>query len=92
MRLEKVVRHQPGNVPAVADRDVGLEWNPACDFIAHVRSAYWLPDHEGTRRADVDGIEVLQLVRKHTWSERPMTADVDASKKNDECQAMLTLC
>src|SRR3972149_2604717 len=45
----------------------------------------WSPDHDRACRADVDGIEVLQVFGERGRSEGPMTADVDPSQKNHEC-------
>jgi hypothetical protein len=46
-------------------------------------------DHERSRRADLDGIEVLQLFSERRRSERPVTANVDASQKNHRRHAFL---
>jgi hypothetical protein len=77
MTREEVLRRQPDEVLAPADHDFGLEGKPACDFIAQLRTAYRPADHEGTRRANVDGIEMPQLLRELSWSESPVTADVE---------------
>src|SRR5213593_2837657 len=78
------LRHQPENVAALADHDLGIEGKPACQFGAESRPGDWPPDHEGARRADVNGIEVLQLFGERGRPEGPVTADVDASQKNHE--------
>lgn len=44
--------------------NVGIEGKPARDFRTQLHLADWLPDHEGARRADVDGIEMPQLFRE----------------------------
>src|SRR6266542_4467799 len=66
---------------------MGIEWKTACQFGTELRPGDWPPDHEGARRADVDGIEVPQLFGKHGRSEGPVTADVDPPQKNHECHA-----
>src|SRR5712691_6155990 len=58
---ERILRHQPDNLAARADHDLGIKGKPACQFGAELRPGDGPPDHEGARRADVDGIEVLQL-------------------------------
>ena len=82
-----IPRHHPDNLAALADHDLGIKGKPACQFGAELRPADWPPDHEGARRADVDGIEVLQLSGERGRSEGPVTADVDPSQKNHECHA-----
>ena len=84
---EMILRHQPDNLAALADHDLGIKGKPACQFGAELRPGDWPPDHEGARRADVDGIEVLQLFGERGRSEGPVTADVDPSQKNHECHA-----
>jgi hypothetical protein len=74
-----ILRQQPDNLAAFADHDLCIKGKPSCEFGAELRPYDWPPDDEGARRADVDGIEVLQLFRQRGWSERPVTADVDAS-------------
>ena len=71
----------------LADRDLGVKGKPACQFGAELPPADSPPDHEGARRTDVDGIEVLQLFSERGRSEVPVTTDVDASQKDDECHA-----
>ena len=80
-----ILRHQPDNLAALADHDLGIKGKPACQFGAELRPGDRLPDHEGARCADVDGIEVLQLFGERGGPERPVTADVDPSQKNDDC-------
>ena len=75
------------NLAALADHDLGIKGKTTCQFGAELRLGDWPPDHEGARRADVDGIEVLQLFGEHGRSEVPVTADVDPSQKNHECHA-----
>jgi hypothetical protein len=76
-----------GDLPAQTDHDLGIKRTPARQFRAELRPGDWPPDHEGARRANVDGIEVLQLFGERGTSEDPVTADVDASEKNHECHA-----
>jgi hypothetical protein len=78
MAREKVVRHQPDDLPPLADHYLGIEGKPACDFSAQLRMADWLPDYKGTRRTDVDRIEVPQLFGERSWSEGSVTSDVEA--------------
>ena len=61
----------------------------ACQFSAELGPGDRPPNHEGARRADVDGIEVLQSFGERTWPEGPVTADVHASQKNHECHEPL---
>jgi hypothetical protein len=60
---------------------------PACQFGAELRPGDWPPDHEGACRADVDGIEVLQLFGERGRSEGSVTTDFDPSQKSHECHA-----
>jgi hypothetical protein len=72
------MRHQPENVSAAADHDLGVEGKPSCQLGAQLRLRDRLPDHEGARRADVDDIKVCQFLREHGRPEGSVTADVDA--------------
>jgi hypothetical protein len=82
-----ILGHQPDNLAALADHDLGIKGKPACQFGAEFRPGDRPPDHEGACRADVDGIEVLQLFGERGRSEGPVTADVDPSQKYNECHA-----
>jgi hypothetical protein len=84
-----IPRHQPENLAALADHDLGIKGKPACQFGAKLRRPDPPPDHERARRADVDGIEVLQLSDERGWSEGSLTSDVDPSQKNHECHRFL---
>ena len=83
-----MLRHQPDNLAALADHDLGIKGKPACQFGAELRPGDWPPDHEGACCADIDGIEVLQLFGERGWSEGPVAADVDPSQKNHERHAV----
>lgn len=48
-------------------------------------SDLWRADDKRARGANVDHIEVFQLLGQHRRAKRPMSADVDASKKYYEC-------
>jgi hypothetical protein len=85
MARKTVVGRQPDDVPTLADHDLGIEGQPPCDLDAQLRRADGLPDHEGARGADVDGIQVLQLSSEGRRSKGPVPADVEASQKDDEC-------
>ncbi|HEU4505209.1 MAG TPA: hypothetical protein VFR79_10275, partial [Nitrospira sp.] len=87
---EMILRHQPDNLATLADHDLDIKRKLACQFGAEMFPGDWLPDHEGARRADVDGIEVLQLFGKRGRSEDPVTADVDPPQKNHECHEFLS--
>jgi hypothetical protein len=82
-----VLRHQPDNLASLADHDPGIKWKPARQFGAEMRPDHWPPDHERARRADADGIEVLELTGERRRSEGPVTAHVHPSQKNHECHA-----
>jgi len=84
---EMSLRHQPDDLAALANHDLDVKGNPACQFGAELGPGDRPPDHEGARRADVDGIEVLQLFGERGGSEVSVTADVDPSQKNHECHA-----
>jgi hypothetical protein len=85
MKRERIPGDQPDDFPALTDHDLGLKGQPARQFGAELRSADGLPDQEGARRADVDGIEVLQLFGESRRPEGPVTADVDPPQENHEC-------
>ena len=84
---EMTLRHQPENVPSVADHNLGIKGKPAGQCSAQSRLRHWPPDHKGTRGADVDDIELCQFLGEHGGSEGSVTADVDAPQKNHECHA-----
>jgi hypothetical protein len=86
-----IVRHQPDNLAAFADHDLGIKGKPACQFSAECRPSDWPPDHEGASRADVDNIEMLQLVDERTRSEAPVAANVHPSQQNHERHEFLLL-
>jgi hypothetical protein len=46
-------------------------------------------DDKRARGANVDHIEVFQLLGQHRRAKRPMSADVDASKEYHECHGEL---
>src|ERR1044072_858570 len=79
-----IVRHQPDDLAAVADHDLSIKRKPARQFRAELRPADWPPDHEGSRRAHVYGIEVLQLFGECTGPEGPVAADIHTSQKDHE--------
>ena len=79
-----IPRHQPDNLAPLADHDLRIEGKPGDQLGAELRLGDRLPDHEGARRADVDRIEVLQLIGERGRSEGPVTTDVDPSQKNHE--------
>ena len=80
-----ILRHQPDNLPSLADHELGVKGKPAREFGAELRPGHWPPDHEGAGRTDADGTKVLQLFGEPGRPEGPVTADVDPSQKNDEC-------
>jgi len=82
---EMIVRDQPDNLPALTDHDLGIKGKPAHQFGAELRPRDRLPDHEGARCTDADGIQVLQLFGERGRAEGPVTTDVESSQKNHEC-------
>jgi hypothetical protein len=80
---KEVPGHQPDDVTVPADHDLGFERKPAPELGAKLRPGDPLPDDEGARRADIDRIEVPELRSEHRGAESSVTADVDASQKND---------
>jgi len=82
---EEVARHQPDDLAPLADHDLGIEGKSAGEFKAQLRAADWLPDDKGTRRADADDVEMLQLFGEGRRSKGSVTSDVDAPQKNHEC-------
>jgi len=56
------IRSRPGDLVALADHDLGIEWESAHQFGAELRPGDPPPDHKRARGTDVDGIEVLQLL------------------------------
>ena len=91
MAREEVVTQKPDDLPALTDCDLGIEGKPVCDFSAQLRAADRLPDDKGTRRTDVDDIEVPQLLGERSWSEGSVTPDVETSQKDHECHELLPL-
>jgi hypothetical protein len=53
--------HQPENLSALTNDDLGFEGKAARELGAEPRLRDRLPDDEGAGRADVDGIEMFQL-------------------------------
>ena len=87
---EMILSHQPDDVATLADHDLGLKGKSARQFGTELRLRDRPPDHEGTRRADVDGIEMLQLFGERFGSKGPVTTNVDPSQKNHECHALFS--
>jgi hypothetical protein len=85
------LRHQPDNLTALADHHLGIKGKPAGKFGAKLGPGDGPTDHEGARRADVDGIEMLQLFGEPGRLEAPVTTDVHPSQKNHECHEFLLL-
>ena len=81
---EMILRHQPDNLAPLADHDLRIKGKPGYQFGAELRSGDRLSDHEGSRRPDVDRIEMFQLFGERGRSEGPVTTDVDPSQKNHE--------
>jgi hypothetical protein len=92
MPAEEVVRQEPEYLPALTDRDHNIKGEPAFDFKPQLRTAHRPTNHEGTCRADVDGIEVLKLFGQRSRSEGPVTADVEAPEKNHERHELSPAC
>src|SRR5580765_4665885 len=80
---EALVRQHRGNVTVRADHDVRIEWKPAREFRAELRAARGPPDHKRPGGADVDNVKVPQLRCELGGPKRSVTADVDASQKDD---------
>ena len=83
---EGVLRHQVENLLALADDYFSIKRKSAHHFRTESRSGNRLPNNKGTRRANVDGIELLELFCENRRSEGLVTADVHASQKDHECQ------
>jgi hypothetical protein len=83
-RLKRVLRHQILNFAALANNDLGDKRKFACHFGACLDLGHWLPNDECTRRANVDGTEVLQSFGQLGRSESPVATDVNSSQKNNE--------
>ena len=81
MPREDVVRQQPDDLTGLADHDLGIEWQHAGDFDAQLRAADWPTDDKGSRRADVNGTQVLQSLGKRRWSEGSVPPNVEAPRR-----------
>jgi len=88
MVREDVVRKQLHDVSSLADHNLGIEGKPPCELSAQLRVEDRLPDHKSPRRANVDGLEVLQLCGERSGSKRSVTADVNAPQENHECHEL----
>jgi hypothetical protein len=86
---EMVMRHQPDNLPALAEHDLSIKRKFAYQCSAQFGPGDWPPDHESARRADVDSIEMLQLFGERARAEAPVTANVHPPQKNHERHAFL---
>jgi hypothetical protein len=86
---EWIPRRQCENVAALADHDRRLERQRTRQLRAQLRARNSLAYDERARRADVDRIEVRQLLHERGRPERPVPADVHASQENDERHGML---
>ena len=91
MAREEVLGHQADDFPTLADRDPGIERDPALEFGPQLRSGDGTTNNESARRADVDGVEVPQLLGEHRWPEGPVAADIEPSQENHERHACLVL-
>lgn len=85
---ERILRHEPDDLAALADHDLAIKGKPACQFLKEFCSLNGTPDHERARRTDVDGIEVFQLFGECRRSEGPVPANVNPFQKNNDCQAL----
>src|SRR5262245_43371723 len=83
LAAEPVLSEQSVDPAARANHDGGFEWQPSCQLNAQSPLRDRLPDDEGTRRADVDGVQMLQLFREPGRPEGSVPANVDAAQKND---------
>ena len=79
---EGIRRCQPKDLTAVANHDVGVERQQAREFRADLHAGDGLPNDEGSRGADADGIKAQRLCQ-YAGTERLVPAYVDASEKDD---------
>src|SRR5688500_5471520 len=86
-----IVRHQLDNLAASADHDLGIKGKPACKFSEECHPSYKPHEHEGASRADINNIEMVQLVDERTRSEAPVAANVHPSQQNHERHEFLLL-
>jgi hypothetical protein len=80
-----ILGNQPEDLAALADHDFRVERESARELCAEPRLRHRPPDHERAGCPDVDDIEVLQFLRERGGPEGPVTADIHASQKDDEC-------
>jgi uncharacterized protein (DUF1697 family) len=83
-----ILRHQPDYLAALADHDLGIKGQPACQFGAAFRLGDRPPDHEGARRAELarrlpfdteimicQGREIVRLMSQNHFADQPVRPD-----------------
>ena len=78
-------RHQPDDLAPIADDDLGPGGKLRGQLGTKLRPRDRPPNHERSRRADIDDVEVPELFGERGRPEDPVTPDVDASQQDDEC-------
>jgi hypothetical protein len=84
-----IVRHQPANLAAVTNDDLGFKGKLACQFSAELRPSDRPSDHEGTRRSDAYNIEMFQSLGERTRPKGFVTANIHPSQKDHESHECL---
>lgn len=78
---ETVGGRQPDDLPAVADHHGGFERQPPLDLVPKRRARDRLPHDQRAGGADVDDVEMVELVREQRRPETAVAADVHASQE-----------
>src|SRR5262249_23128466 len=82
--LPGVRRPQDCEFASAADHDFGLEGQPAPDLGTQRPLADRSADDEGSGGADIDRIEVSQLLGQCAGLKRLVSTDVDTAQENDQ--------
>jgi hypothetical protein len=72
------------DIATVADHDVGIERQSSKKLSAERGYRTGRADDERARGADADNVVLAQLSCQDTRTKRPVSADIDAAKKDDK--------
>jgi len=81
---EVALSDQPLDRSPIAHDDLGFEWELSPQFGAEISSRDWPADDERARRADVDDVEIFQLLDELRGSKRSVPANIHAPQQHDK--------
>ena len=84
MGAKGILCYQANEITCLANSDFGFEGEVALQCCQEPCSWSGLPNYEGTCSADADEIVVSQFESEESRAKGSVTADIDASKEDDE--------